>query len=501
MTVRPVSAKLRILWAMLAILWHAETSKSSQDGVRTSVVKIYATQRSPDLVRPWTKSAPKELSGTGFVIEGNRILTNAHVVRHAATIYVQPYQSAEKLSAKVESIASPVDLAVLTIEDEEFFKERPALIFDEELPSVKSRVTVYGYPVGGDELSITEGIISRVEYTRYFYDAWGLRIQIDAALNPGNSGGPAISEGKLVGVSFSGLNNAENIGYLIPIVEVQMFLDDIKDGTYDGKPHLWDVWQTTENDALREWLKMPKDLGGCMVFGNARNSASPLKVGDVITKVGPHSLDRSGNVKLGNDLQVQFNYFVPTLAKDGVVPLTLHRDGQSVEALVPVHPQKPRLFRYLENGYPRYFILGPLVFSPASAELVQGLGSEVRLLRPLVRQSNPLLLRANDAPAFEGEELVVIPSPYFSHRLTKGYSQGTFQIVTKLNGEPVKSLAHLVELVRDAKSKYLEFEFAGTEMETLVFPRQELLDSTDEILSDNGIRKQCSDELEAIWNM
>ncbi|MFO0945500.1 MAG: hypothetical protein U1D30_06075 [Planctomycetota bacterium] len=191
---------------------------------------------------------------------------------------------------------------------------------------------------------------------------------------------------------------------------------------------------------------------------------------------------------------------MPELTKEGVVPLTLFRDGQTIEAQVPVQSKKPRLIRYLENGYPRYFILGPLVFSPASAELVQALGSDLRLLRTLVRQSNPLIDRANDPPTFEGEEIVIIPSPYFSHRLTKGYSQGTFQVVTKLNGVPVKNLSHLVELMRDAKDKYLVFQFAGTEMETLVFPRQELIDATEEILTDNGIRKQGSEDLEALWN-
>ncbi|MFO0945501.1 MAG: serine protease [Planctomycetota bacterium] len=297
MKVREVLATVSLVFPVVTLLSLAEISRADGDDIRPSVVKIHATQRSPDLVKPWTKAAPKELSGTGFVIEGNRVLTNAHVVRHAATIYLQPYQSAEKVSAKVEYLASPVDLAILTVEDEDFFKDRPPLVMDESLPSVKSKVNVYGYPVGGDELSITEGIISRVEYTRYFYDGWGLRIQIDAALNPGNSGGPAVSNGKLVGISFSGLNDAENIGYLIPIVEVRMFLDDVKDGKYDGKPHLWDVWQTAENDALRDWLKLPKDLGGCMVFSSHRPDDSPLKIGDVITKVGPHSLDRNGNVK------------------------------------------------------------------------------------------------------------------------------------------------------------------------------------------------------------
>ena len=99
--------------------------------------------------------------GTGFVIDGKRILTNAHVVSYPSQIYVQPYQSSEKFLAKVIAVSSTIDLAVLSIEDETFFNDRPALVLDEGLPRVKAPVNVYGFPVGGDQMSVTEGISSR----------------------------------------------------------------------------------------------------------------------------------------------------------------------------------------------------------------------------------------------------------------------------------------------------------------------------------------------------
>ncbi len=271
------------------------------------------------------------MSGTGFVIDGKRILTNAHVVGYPSQIYVQPYQSAEKFLAKVVAIATTIDLAILSVEDEGFFNDRPALAFDEGLPRVKAPVNVYGFPVGGDQMCVTEGISSRVEYTGYYFGVSGLRIQIDAALNPGNSGGPAISDGRVIGVAFSGLATADNIGYLIPAEEVRTFLADIADGHYDGKQQLWEEFQTTENDALRTWLKIPKDTGGCMITKSRAGDADlPLREHDVITQVGPHVLDRSGNVRLGDDLQVMFTYYVPQLAHDGVVPITILRGGEKL---------------------------------------------------------------------------------------------------------------------------------------------------------------------------
>ena len=82
----------------------------------------------------------------------------------------------------------------------------------------------YGYPEGGTGLSITKGIVSRIEFARYNFPVSGLRIQIDAAINPGNSGGPAVVGDKMIGLVFSQYGNAENIGYIIPCEEINLFL-------------------------------------------------------------------------------------------------------------------------------------------------------------------------------------------------------------------------------------------------------------------------------------
>lgn len=66
---------------------------------------------------------------------------------------------------------------------------------------------------GGDNISITKGVVSRIELTQYVHGASQLMaIQIDAAINPGNSGGPAIMGNKVAGVAFQNLSGAENIG-------------------------------------------------------------------------------------------------------------------------------------------------------------------------------------------------------------------------------------------------------------------------------------------------
>ena len=113
---------------------------------------------------------------------------------------------------------------------------------------------------------------------------------------------------------------------------------------------------------------------------------------------------------------------------------------------------------------------------------------------------SPLITRVGDKPAFPGETLVVITSPFFPHKLAKGYGNPAWQVVKTVNGHPIKNLAHLVEVLRDLKDEFVTFEFnmrAGGE--TIVFPRSEMVAATDEILTDNGIRSQGSTDVLRVW--
>jgi S1-C subfamily serine protease len=479
----------------------AARQASAQDQIRDLVVKIHAVQQAPDLLRPWTRSSPQQVKGSGVVIDGRRILTNAHVVKYASQIYVQPNQSASHIPARVEAMTPGMDLAILKLDDETFFDKRGALPFAQELPRVKDSINVYGYPTGGTELSVTQGIVSRIEYTDYYYQATGLRIQVDAALNFGNSGGPAVSDGKLVGLVFSLIQNAQNIGYLIPVEEIQHFLADIKDGVYDGKPQTYDLIQTIENDALRQRLGLPKGINGVMVAQPYRDDPDyPLKEWDVITKIGDTPIDADGKVAIRYDLRLSASYLVQKYAKNGLLPLTVFRNGNLVTINLPEGTQRELVIPYLLDATPRYFIFGPFVFSQTTQDYLERLGNQ----RPgtFGRKPSPLITRRQDRPAFDNEELVVVASPLFPHRITKGYDDPNRSVISEVNGVPVRNLRHLVELLRDNRDEQISFKFASSGVlthETMVFNRKDLLDATGKILEENGIRYPYSQDLRAVW--
>jgi len=475
------------------------------DAVENSVVKVFSTVRYPDPYKPWAKQAPTEVTGSGVVIEGKRILSNAHVVMYASQVQIQANQAGDKISATVEAVAPGIDLAVLKLDDEKFFDTHPALARASALPGIKDAVMAYGYPTGGTSLSITKGIVSRIEFTSYNYPVSGLRIQIDAAINPGNSGGPAVVGDKMIGLAFSHLVSAENIGYIIPNEEIELFLQDIADGHYDGKPAMFDELQTLENPKLRAFLKVPDSVEGMIVHKpDSTDPGYPLKEWDVITKIGDTRVDDQGMIKLGANLRVRFPYLIQKIAKNGKVPLTVVRDGKEIHVELPVTATRPLVIPDWGGDYPSYFVYGPLVFSSASTEFVGGLVRNSTTARNwtglLMAMSSPLLKREGDKPAFDGERLVVVSSPFFPHKLSKGYSSPFAQVVKTVNGVAIKNLDHLVEVLRDSKDEFITIQFDCRGCEAEVFPRAEMLAATEEILTDNDVRSQGSPDTLAIWS-
>jgi len=468
--------------------------------VENSVVKIFSTIRYPDPFRPWTKQAPREATGSGVILPGHRILTNAHVVLYASQVQVQANQSGDKISATVVAVAPGIDLAVLKIDDDSFFDNRPPLAWEAALPQIKDAVFVYGFPTGGTNLSITKGIVSRIEFAPYNFPVSGLRIQIDAAINPGNSGGPAVSGDKMIGLAFSRLGGADNIGYIIPCEEIALFLKDIEDGHYDGKPAMFDEIQTMENPTLRPFLKLEKGMDGNIVrLPDNSDPNYPLKKWDIITKIGDAPVDNEGMIHVG-DLRVRFDYLVQKIAQNGKVPLTVVRDGKVMNIELPVNSTRPMLIGSLDGDYPAYFIYGPLVFSSATSDFVDRIAGSGSGAEMLGMMGSPLITRRGDRPATPDEELVVVASPFFPHKLSQGYSNPIAWTLKSVNNTKITSLHQLVELLRDLKDDYVVFDFYGRDLETLVFPRKDMLAATEDILNDNGVRTQGSPELMTIWS-
>jgi len=485
----------------------APATNSPADAVVKSIVKISSTARYPDRFQPWIKKEPVSSYSSGVVIEGKRILTCAHSVAYASDVQIQANGAGDKLSATVEAISPEIDLAVLKLDDDSFFNTHPPFKRASKLPQVKDAIFAYGFPAGDTGMGITLAAVTRIDFTSYNSGVRGLRIQLDAAITPGAVGGPAVSGDTMIGLAFAPATKAENISYVIPCEEIELFLKGIRAGSYHGRPNLDIVLQESQHAALRSFLGVDKLVHGVVVQQVGPASAgSPLQKWDTITQIGNTDIDDQGMIHLENGLNVAFTYLFGETAVNGKVPMTVVRSGKPLHLDVPIQSNPPRLLPPLNGIYPDYFVFGPLVFSDASQDLLldlvnstivgsNGLSSTLRLLN----QDNPLVTRCDDFPKFEGERLVVVTS-FFKHKLADDYASPVTQVVKAINGIPIKNLAHLVQVVRDSKEKFITIDFFGRYANTLVFPREEMLAATDSILADNNVHSQGSPAMMALWN-
>jgi S1-C subfamily serine protease len=245
-------------------------------------------------------------------------LSNAHVVNYASQVQIQANQAGDKIGATVVAVDPGIDLAVLKLDDETFFDTHAPLERAKSLPEIKEAVMVYGYPTGGSSLSITKGIVSRIEFASYNFPVSGLRIQIDAAINPGNSGGPAVAGDKMIGLAFSHLAKAENIGYIIPCEEIELFLNGWRRAARANPPcsTIPDAGESRLADIPQAGQIGPRHR---VHQPGSRDAAYPLKEWDVITKIGDTPVDDEGMIKSGS-LRLRFTYLVQKTARNGSSP-------------------------------------------------------------------------------------------------------------------------------------------------------------------------------------
>jgi S1-C subfamily serine protease len=419
-----------------------------------SVVKIFTVSSQPDYYQPWQNQGQQQSSGSGFVISGNRILTNAHNIANQTFIMVRKQSDPKRYIAKLEFAGHDCDLAILKVDDQDFFKDLPAMELG-EMPQLQDKVSVLGYPIGGDNISVTEGVISRIEPITYSHSGVSLlAVQIDAAINPGNSGGPVVDSGKVVGVAFQGLSKAQNIGFIIPMPVVRHFLKDIQDGVFQGFPDCPFDPMKMENPDLRRWIGMTPDQSGIMI----KDLPPELKKKDIF-KINDVVLAIDG-VKVANDATVPFRknevIFFANLIWEKYIGdscrFIILRDKKQIEVnfklermdrLVP-----PRTFDKL----PVYYIIGGLVFVPLSTNYLDCWGGYwTKAPRELVN-----FLFDGEITAKRNE--IVVLSMVLADSVNMGYQEITAVAVFKANGVKIKNLKHLIDIIENMDSGFLELE-------------------------------------------
>ena len=318
----------KILFYALAAFASAPAFAVAQNNPLNAVVKITTISCPPDFFSPWRNSNQSGGNGSGVVIEGNFILTNSHNIADATYISVERDQNGEPFPAKVKAVNHQCDLALLEVGDESFFEGITPFEIG-ETPPAQTQVFTAGYPIGGEGLSVSQGIISRVEnivYLQYPY-LTHIAAQLDAAINPGNSGGPVLLDGKIVGIAFQGSNRGDGLGYMIHTDIIKHFLGEVESGEIRGFGRLGISTQTLQSADTRKFLKMKKGHSGVLVSKVYSTADKNIKLGDVILEVDGFKILNNGNVFNERGESVHFSSILDRKRLGDTVELKLLRGG------------------------------------------------------------------------------------------------------------------------------------------------------------------------------
>lgn len=442
---------MRWIWIILlsTLLLHAKVNH--EDVTKQAIVKIYTTAKIPNYQAPWSSSM-QSFTGSGAIIEGGYILTNAHVVADQAFIEVQRYGQRKRYIAKVFAVSHQADLALLKVENEAFFKGVIPLTFG-TLPEVEQRIVVYGYPMGGNTLSATIGVVSRVEHHVYAHSGESfLAVQVDAAVNPGNSGGPALSHGKIVGVVMQVITKSQNIGYLVPVSMVKHFIEDMKDGHYDGLADIGLGTQKLENPAMRRYYGLDDNISGKLINKVVHNStlAGILKEGDILTAVDGHNIEDDGTVEFRQHEYTYFHYFIDAYQMGESVGLDIIRDKKPMHVNALLKHTADDMYLVKTTRYdtmPSYFVYGGYIFSPLTRNLIMSTN----------RNRLTLSYLASKWQEKEKSEVVVLLKVLASD-MSRGDNNFGMWPIDKVNGESFQNFKEFYEKINAVKDKFLVLE-------------------------------------------
>jgi S1-C subfamily serine protease len=420
--------------------------------IQKSLVRITATEVAPDYRAPWNAGMIGRGIGAGFVIDGNRIMTNAHVVSNSRYLTVERDGDPNKYPAKVLFVAHDCDLALITV-DPNFFKNMTPLKFG-GIPELESTVSAYGYPIGGERMSVTTGIVSRIDFQLYTHSSIDqhLAIQISAQINPGNSGGPVMQNAKVVGVAFQGYSGdvAQGVAYMVPTPVINRFLKDVTDRRYDGYVDLGLTFAKLQNPAQRRYLGLKDDGRGVLVetVVSAGPCAKLLRPGDVLLSIDNRPIASDGNVDLEGE-HVEMPEVVERKFKGDQVKFEIWRDKKTMSGSVQLDTVPPYLMQsHRYDVRPRYVVYGGLLFQPLSLDLLEAYQPQDLRLRHYFDfyVIDQLYLEHPDVIVLTN----ILPDPINTY--LAAYRGG---IVDEINGKKIRTLDDLAQMFAQPADRFV----------------------------------------------
>ena len=458
------SLAIPLLFIILLLPFGAYCRAEGPSGaIETQVLRIFATRNSGYYHKPWKSPDFMNIKASGFFFKDEKnfpgkeglILTNAHAVSMAQSIRVSNGREKRRYEVKLLSVFDSADFAVLQMEPEELkiYESRngkiaPLEFGDSDLLRVGDKVLGWGYPLGGERISKSEqGEISRIEVSRYAHsqDSW-LMVQASLQQNRGNSGGPVLKDGKVVGMSFQGMTQGDRINYFIPINLVKHLAPYLND---QKKVPRWRMFIQYMFPRLNDYYELGPEQGGVLLAyvipdGGPYNFG--LRSKDILLEIDGHHIDNFGEIffkTLGQ--KIHFYEVLNRKVVGDQLSIKALRDGKIMEISGKVTPSLPRLVARIFSSA-NYFVYCGIGFVELTLNCIENLG----------KSGDNFRARYGDRLPKQPYQKIVIISEIFPEY---GLVDNTpyLERVRKIDGEEVRNIEHLYNkiqsLVKEGKKK------------------------------------------------
>jgi len=464
----------------------------SDTSIRKSLVQIRAKIKEYNYKAPWQPPSLKLCRGSGFILADRKIITNAHIVSGEVFIEVRVADSPNWYPAKIENIGHDCDLALLSVDDENFWNNADHLELGNQV-DIEDSICVYGFPVGGNELCATKGIVSRIELQHYLHSEIELLdIQIDAAINPGNSGGPALSnDNKVVGITHQGNMMMQNQGYIIPLSVLTHFLSDCELGLYCGFPEISLQTQAMSNSNMRELFGMKDYQTGVRItnIDPFSAAASILYRDDIILSVDGHNVENDGTIRTSDNKRLKFDYLIQQKFLGDTIVFQVLRDDVILTVKVPLTNScgSTNIYTHdIPNQQPTYYIYGGLLFQPVTKSFNNFVAKQANNGNKLDNLSLDSVKKTNDMIE------VVFLTDILNDEINNGYYDYVYNRINRVNGRRVNTIWDIVESIEENKNPY-HVIVIGNGVKIVIKNISEL--KNHEILQKYSIKKDRSDNL------
>jgi serine protease Do len=432
----------------------AQLWRPVQDRIRDTVVQLFVQISAIDLLEPYKTPQQGTACGSGFFInDQGYLITNAHVINSARSVWGQvPSLGKRIIDMEVIGISFERDLALLRVTEESrelITRELGGIPYlplgDSDLVRRSDEVLAVGYPLGQQSFKSTNGIISGHEHHL---------IQMSAPINPGSSGGPLLNiRGEVIGVNSSGITEAQNVGYAIPINTLKTILNDLYEIKILRKPFLG-VRFNNSTESLTKFLGNPLP-GGCYVIETVKGSPlekAGIMRGDMIYEINGHPVDMYGDMSVPwSEDKISIVDYPLRLSIGDTVSIVVYRKGQKKIFTVTFSLAEPQAIRTIYPGYEsiNYEIFGGMVVQELNLNHIRMLGDHAPGLRKygeLKYQSKPVLIITHVFP---------------DSQLYRGRNMPLGATLHEINGTKVKTLEEFRQAIKNgATQEYLTISAA-----------------------------------------